>query len=396
MIDPHTQAFIREHATDDVRTLALQASRYPQVDMRVAATQIEGRRIATTKLPAWAATEGLVYPVRLSMEQCSSEVTARYKASLIQGQRLADLTGGFGIDCSYLSDRFAATTYIERNEELCRIATHNFALLGKSITVLHGNSTELLDTLPPHDWLFVDPARRDGVGNKVVALADCEPDVSHLEPQLLHKAPHVMIKCSPMLDISQALRELRSVSEIHVVSVSNECKELLLILDAAATHEPTIHTVNFHGSTVQAFHYTAADEAAAQCTYTAAVGRYLYEPNSSLMKAGCFRLPAQRWGLKKLHPNTHLYTSDTLVAEFPGRIFEVKSTDGFGKDELKRLSSEVKKANLAVRNFPERVDVLQKRLKISDGGSTYLFATTLHDESKVLIACTKAPLPSDV
>ena len=390
MIDPHTQAFIREHATDDVRTLALQASRYPQVDMRVAATQIEGRRIATTKLPAWAATEGLVYPVRLSMEQCSSEVTARYKASLIQGQRLADLTGGFGIDCSYLSDRFAATTYIERNEELCRIATHNFALLGKAITVLHGNSTELLDTLPPHDWLFVDPARRDGVGNKVVALADCEPDVSHLEPQLLHKAPHVMIKCSPMLDISQALRELRSVSEIHVVSVSNECKELLLILDAAATHEPTIHTVNFHGSTVQAFHYTAADEAAAQFPYTAAVGRYLYEPNSSLMKAGCFRLPAQRWGLKKLHPNTHLYTSDTLVAEFPGRIFQVISTDGFGKNELKRLSSEVKKANLAVRNFPERPEVLRKRLKLSDGGDTYLFATTLHDERRVIVRCIKS------
>lgn len=389
MIDPHTQAFIREHATDDVRTLALQAARYPQVDMRVAATQIEGRRIAAVKLPAWAATEGLVYPVRLSMEQCSSEVTARYKASLIHGQRLADLTGGFGIDCSYMSDRFAATTYIERNEELCRIATHNFALLGKSITVLHGNSTELLAALPPQDWLFVDPARRDGIGNKVVALADCEPDVSHFESQLLHKAPHVMIKCSPMLDISQALRELRSVSEVHVVSVSNECKELLLILAATATHEPTIYTVNFHGATVQSFHYTTADEAAAQCTYTATVGRYLYEPNSSLMKAGCFRLPAQRWGFKKLHPNTHLYTSDTLVPDFPGRIFQVISTDGFGKNELKRLSSEVKKANLAVRNFPERPEVLRKRLKLSDGGDIYLFATTLHDERRVIVRCLK-------
>ena len=389
MIDPHTQAFIREHATDDVRTLALQAARYPQVDMRVAATQIEGRRIATTKLPAWAATEGLVYPVRLSMEQCSSEVTARYKASLIEGQRLADLTGGFGIDCSYMSDRFAATTYIERNEELCRIATHNFALLGKSITVVHGNSTDLLATLPPHDWIFVDPARRDGVGNKVVALSDCEPDVSHLEPLLLQKASRVMIKCSPMLDISQALRELRSVSEVHVVSVNNECKELLLILDGAATSEPTIHAVNFHGATLQAFHYTAADEAAAQCSYTATVERYLYEPNSSLMKAGCFRLPAQRWGLKKLHRNTHLYTSDLLVEEFPGRVFEVKSIDGFGKNELKRLTSEVKKANLAVRNFPERPEVLRKRLKISDGGDISLFATTLHDERRVIVRCVK-------
>ena len=385
MIDEYTQAFIREHATDDVRTLALQAARYPQVDMRVAATQIEGRRIATTKLPAWAATDGLVYPVRLSMEQCSSEVTARYKASLIEGQRLADLTGGFGIDCSYMSDRFAATTYIERNEELCRIATHNFALLGKPITVVYGNSTDLLEALPPHDWIFVDPARRDGVGNKVVALGDCEPDVSSLEFQLLQKASRVMIKCSPMLDISQALRELHTVSEVHVVSVGNECKELLLILDGAASHEPTIHTVNFQGTKAQAFHYTASDEAAAQCIYTATVERYLYESNSSLMKAGCFRLPAQRWGLKKLHRNTHLYTSDVFVEEFPGRIFEVISIDGFGKNDIKRLSAEVKKANLAVRNFPERPETLRKRLKISDGGDIYLFATTLNDESKVII-----------
>ena len=395
MIDDATRAFIEAHDGADVRQLALQAARYPQVDMRMAATQIEGHRIAKSKLPAWAAVRGIIYPVRVSMEQCSSEATARYKASLVQGTHLADLTGGFGIDCSYLSDQFAHTTYMERNEELCRIATHNFALLDKRITVCHGSCEELLATLPEQDWIFLDPARRDRGGNKVVALNDCEPDVCQLEELLLQKSPRVMVKCSPMLDISKAIGQLHSVAEVHVVSVDNECKELLLIL----RREPRegglhIHTVNLLSHGAQHFDYPAHAEAEAPCPYASQLGRYLYEPNSALMKAGCYRLPAHTFGLRKLHPNTHLYTSDTLVSHFPGRVFQVEHTCGFGKKELKALAC--KQGNLAVRNFPERVDVLQKRLKISDGGSTYLFATTLHDESKVLIACTKAPLPSDV
>lgn len=390
MIDEYTLAFIRDHAGDDVRQLALQAARYPQVDMRVAATQIEGRRLATSKLPSWAAAEGVIFPVRLSMEQCSSEQTARYKASLVGGERLADLTGGFGIDCSYMSDGFNETTYIERNEELCRIATHNFALLKKRITVVNGNSEELLASLAPQDWIFVDPARRSASGGKVVALSDCEPDVCQLEDLLLQKAKRVMVKCSPMLDISQALRELHSVSEVHVVSVGNECKELLFVLGGDMVGEPVIHTINFRGDSAQVLTYTIAEELEAVCDYTSSVSRYLYEPNSSLMKAGCFRLPATRWGLKKLHRNTHLYTSDTLVKDFPGRVFEVKNIDGFGKNELKRLSSELKKANIAVRNFPERPEALRKRLKLGDGGDVYLFATTLDDERRVIIRCEKA------
>ena len=387
MIDTATRDFIRSHAGDDVRQLALQAARYPEVDMRVAATQIEGRRLASAKLPTWAAVEGLVYPVRLSLEQCSSEVTARYKAGLVRGARLADLTGGFGIDCSYMSESFAEATYIERNEELCRIASHNFALLQRPVQVIHANSEEALSSLPHQDWIFIDPARRDKAGNKVGALSDCEPDVCRLEPLLLQKATHVMIKCSPMLDISQALRELRSVIEVHVVSVGNECKELLLILGGEGARSIPIHTVNFHGSLVQEFTCSVAEEAASPCHYTASVGRYLYEPNSSLMKAGCYRLPAQRFGLSKLHPNTHLYTSDVLADDFPGRVFQVERVCGFSKKELKTLGC--KQSNLAVRNFPERVDTLQKRLKLSDGGTTYLFATTLNDESRVLMVCSK-------
>lgn len=385
MIDEPTLNFIREHARDDVRALALQATRYPQVDMRVAATQIEGRRLAATKLPTWAATDGLVYPVRLSMEQCSSETTARYKASLVEGDRLADLTGGFGIDCSYMSARFEHTTYIERNEELCRIARHNFAMLGLDIQVVHGDSAEVLASLPHQDWIFVDPARRDGAGNKVVALSDCEPDVCLLESTLLDKASRVMVKCSPMLDISLAIAQLRSVSEVHVVSVGNECKELLFVLGGDISDKVEIRAVNFQGEHVQTFAYMLDEEQEAACPYTATPGRYLYEPNSSLMKAGCFRLPAVRYGLRKLHRNTHLYTSDTLVADFPGRVFEIKNIDGFGKNELKRLSSEVKKANIAVRNFPERPEALRRRLKMGDGGDVYLFATTLSDEKRVII-----------
>lgn len=390
MIDEATLAFIKEHRNDDARNLALQAARYPEVDMRVAATQIEGRKLASAKLPTWAAVEGIVFPVRLSLEQCSSEVTARYKAGLVRGTHLADLTGGFGIDCSYMSDSFTEATYIERNEELCRIASHNFALLQKPIQVINANSEEALASLPQQDWIFIDPARRDKAGNKVVSLSDCEPDVCQLESLLLQKATRVMVKCSPMLDISQAIRELHSVMEAHVVSVNNECKELLLILGREEKENIPIRTVNFHGDAAQEFTYSTAEEAGASCHYTASVGRYLYEPNSSLMKAGCYRLPAQRFGLNKLHSNTHLYTSDTLVSDFPGRVFQVERIFGFSKKELKSL--DCKKANLAARNFPERVDALQKRLKISDGGATYLFATTLYDDSKVLVVCSKAYL----
>lgn len=390
MIDEQTLAFIQAHAGDDVRQLALQASRYPQVNMRVAVTQIEGLRLASAKLPSWAATEGLIYPVRLSMEQCSSEQTARYKASLVGGERLADLTGGFGIDCSYMADSFSKTTYIERNEELCRIAEHNFALLGKAISVINAHSENVIESLPHHDWLFVDPARRDGAGNKVVALSDCEPNVCLLEQLLIEKATKVMIKCSPMLDISQALRDLHSVSEVHIVSVNNECKELLLILEKGGGHDIATHTINFQGSRIQKFTYADREESVAECEYTSSVGRYLYEPNSSLMKAGCYRLLATRWNLKKLHQNTHLYTSGTLIADFPGRVFEVKDVCGFSKRELRELTSRLKKANIAVRNFPERPDSLRKRLGLTDGGDDYLFATTLYDERKVLITCVKA------
>lgn len=392
MIDEPTQAFIRAHRQDNIENLSLQASRHPDVNMRKAVTQIEGWRIATIKIPTWSTTEGIIYPPRISMEQCSSETTALYKASLVCGERLTDLTGGFGIDCSYMSERFSHTTYIESNTELCRIAAHNFTLLGHNIQILNGDCEKLLPELPEQDWLFIDPARRDGTGRKVAALSDCTPDIIRLESLLLKKAANIMVKCSPMLDISHTMRQLSSIREVHVVSVKNECKELLFILgrNACSSKRPIqIHTINFHGKQPQNFTFTLEEEATSKCNYTANVLRYLYEPNSSLMKAGGFNTLGTQMGLLKLHPNTHLYTSNAQFTNFPGRIFEVKDTIRFSKQELHLLRSKVKNANLTVRNFPESVDRLRKRLKIKDGGDEYIFATTLEDTQKVLLLCTK-------
>lgn len=383
-----TLQFVKEHRNDDVKALLLQASRYPDVDMRSAVQQIEGWQHAVAKLPEWAATEGILYPPRLSMEQCSSEPTALYKASIMAGGSFADMTGGFGIDCSYISRNFLRGFFIERSEELCKIAAHNFSLLGlHHIEVLNGNSEEKLPTLPSLDWIYIDPARRDIVGKKVVALSDCEPDVVAIKEQLLAKAGKVMIKCSPMLDITAACRQLGCVGDVHIVSVNNECKELLFILSAEQSVERRIHCVNIHGGDVNSFSFSSTDDAV--CSYSAAVGRYLFEPNASIQKAGCPATLAAEYGLKKLHNNSNLYTSDEPVSSFPGRAFEVVEVCGFSKAELKAFVGDLKKANIAVRNFPESVQQLRKRLKLGEGGDAYIFATTLANDKRVLVRCRK-------
>ena len=389
MLDTVTIEFIKKHRGDDVRTLALQAKRYPTVDMREAVVQIEGWQQAREKLPAWAAVDGITYPPKISMEQCSSEKTAKYKASLIEGESFADLTGGFGIDFSYMAQRFNKAFYIERNEQLCDIAKANFSLLGLEHTkVMNGNSEELLATLPHLDWIFVDPARRDGDGRKVVALSDCEPNI--LELDLLSKADMAMVKCSPMLDITMACRQLGCVSDIYIVSVNNECKELLLLLNSSCFTTVTTHCVNFlkDGGT-QVFSFTQDEEDFAETRYSSEVGKYLYEPNASVQKAGCPKSLSARCKVEKLHPNSNLYTSNELIHNFPGRTFEVIEVLGFSKADIKRVQA-LGKANITVRNFPESVQQLRKRLKLSDGSNNYIFATTLNDGSKALIVCKKA------
>ena len=385
-----TKQFITEHRTSDTRTLALQAARYPTVDMRQAITQIEGWQLAQNKLPQWAATEGLLYPPRISMEQCSSQATALYKASLVNGEYFADLTGGFGIDCSYIARAFEHATYIERNARLCDIARENFKLLGlHHIDIINGDSEELLATLPTQDWIFADPARRDGTGQKVVALADCEPDITAIEEKLMTKSKRAMIKCSPMLDITAACRQLRNVAEVHIIAVNNECKELLFILQPGGATAITTHCINITNNSTEQFTFATNEEQKAVANYTAQVGTFLYEPNTAIQKGACHKVLATATGTKKLHPNSHLYTADTLIEQFPGRKFKVVEVLGFTKNDIKKVA-QMKKANITVRNFPDSVQQLRKRLKLSDGGSNYIFATTLADEHKVLIVCQKA------
>lgn len=391
-LSPETLAFIDSHRGDDVRTLALQAKKYPAVDMAEAVVQIAGYQIAEKKVPLWAQTAGIRYPQHLSMEQCSSEVTARYKASLVSGDTLTDLTAGWGVDCSFLARNFRCADYVERQETLCRIAAHNFPLLGLPHVRIHcADAVEYLQSMEPVDCLFLDPARRDSHGGKTVAIAECEPDVCRLEPLLVEKGKTVMIKLSPMLDMASALRDLQYVRRIHVVSVNNECKELIILLrkapdeEEAAAVEVIISCEQVVNNSVhQHFQFTFSEEKSAGCPLAESVGNYLYEPGAALLKAGPYRLLATRYGVEKLHPNSHLYTSSGLV-DFPGRRFRVTAVSGFGKKDLKVLLEGVEKANLTVRNFPSSVAELRKKLKLKEGGDTYLFATTLASGEKVLI-----------
>lgn len=415
-LNEDTLRFIRAHRHDDVRSLALQARKYPAVDMPVAITQIAGWQVAKEKVPTWAGKEEILYPVHLSMEQCSSEITARYKAEIIKKTRtlknieieentetFTDLTGGFGIDCAFLSACFQQATYVERQQALCETAAHNFPLLDlHHITVCNNDSVQHLQSMSPVDWIFIDPARRDGHGGKTVAIGDCEPDVAALEDLLLQKAQHVMVKLSPMLDLTLAINDLKHVQEAHIISVNNECKELLLVLghnEIRATEDIPIHCINLtqrqgeqsfnltHQQGQQALTFTRKQEKDSPCTHTPALKTYLYEPNASILKAGAFRSLTSIYKVEKLHPNSHLYTSDEYLADFPGRKFRIADSCSFNKKEVKDMLGAEKKANLTVRNFPASVAELRKRLKLAEGGDTYLFATTLADEKKVLIYC---------
>ena len=379
--------FIREHRLDDVRELALQAQRYPNVDMKRALQQIDGWQRARRKLPTWAETDGIVYPVHLSMEQCSSELTARYKAGIVEGgKRMTDLTAGFGVDATMIAQKYEQATLVEQNEELCRIVRHNLPLLGvKNAEVLCAKAEEALHEIPRQDLIFLDPARRDVHGGKVVSIADCTPDVAALQEKLMEKAETVLIKLSPMLDIKSVVRDMKGVSEVHVVSVENECKELLVKLcHTSAEVRMVCVNIDNEGKS-EKFDFTEEMEADAVCRYVSEVGAFVYEPNASIMKAGGFKVLAEKYGIGKLHPNSHLYTTDDEIADFPGRKFKVIKVSGLGKTETKGLLDGLTQANLSVRNFPMSVAELRKRLKIREGGDKYLYATTLNDNRKVLL-----------
>lgn len=381
-----TRQFIEEHLNDDVHELALKHSN-AKVDMALALRQIEARQLLRKKVPSWSANSELLFPSHLSIEQCSSEASANYKASLMKGESFADLTGGLGIDCYYISQNFQHSDYIEHNPELCALARHNYEVLGAKTMVVHNDSAEVfLNQCEPLDCLFIDPARRDVHGRKVVSVSDCTPNVVDLQDLMLRKAKRVMVKLSPMLDISQALKELRHVKEIHVVAVSNECKELLFIMEPAFDDEPTYTCVNLqtNQSSVQ---FTQEEEKVATLQLAKEPIRYLYEPNAALMKGGCFKLLSQRFDVQKLHRNSHLYTSEKLIENFPGRIFEINDWAIYGK-KAKALLDGIDKASIAVRNFPMTVAELRKKLKIGDGDKVFLFATTMSNERFIILKTT--------
>ena len=490
-----TLDFIRQHQDDDVRQLAFLGSKYPEVDMPFALDQIRGRKMARVKLPRWASIDGLIYPPHISMEQCSSEQTALYKAELAarllglspssseNGEEkekesenasnlhlseicefagkgavdsefakneatckkqqilteskenvneikeephegdfseetgFVDLTGGFGVDFSYIASRLGVKSmYVERQAHLCEAAKENFGRLGlknaivkngDGIEVLHSfaskkeaaasdslgitedQSRSLLKTNLGLKLIFIDPARRDDAGNKVVSLKDCTPDVTLLQEEMLSKADYVIIKLSPMLDWHRAVSELNCVQEVHIISVNNECKELLLVLSARNMGNLRIYCVN----DAQSFVCDELDMESSSVKIapsTLEEMQYLYEPNASLMKAGCFGVLSERYDARMLSKNSHLFVSRDLIAVFPGRSFRIIAISSFNKKELKRHLSGITKANIATRNFPLSVAELRKRLKLKDGGETYIFATTLSDESHVMVITEKA------
>ena len=447
-----TQDFIRQHQDDDVRQLAFLASKYPEVDMPFALDQIRGRKMARVKLPRWASLEGIIYPPHISMEQCSSESTALYKAELAarllglpassSGTEMkaeneiefVDLTGGFGVDFSYIAARLGVKSmYVERQAHLCEAAKENFGRLGlKNAIVKNGDGIEVLHSFQPkkkdaasaddslgitYDQprsllktnlglkiIFIDPVRRDDAGNKVVSLKDCTPDVTVLQEEMLSKADYVIIKLSPMLDWHRAISELSHVREVHIISVNNECKELLLVLsarnlgdmEASSADGEVKHAGNLRIYCVNDAQSFVCDESDMETSSvkiapsTLEEMQYLYEPNASLMKAGCFGVLSDRYDARMLSKNSHLFVSQAPIEAFPGRSFRIIAISSFNKKELKRHLSGITKANIATRNFPLSVAELRKRLKLKDSGETYIFATTLSDESHILVITEKA------
>jgi predicted O-methyltransferase YrrM len=389
--NPATRSFIRAHADDDVHALLLRKSVPPDVDVRFAVQQIEGRQKAYEKLPALAANPDFIFPAKLAMEQCSSESAARYKARLFAGRVVADVTGGLGVDALYAAGCAASVCYVERSEALCALARHNFSALGvKNVEVHCGDGIGFLQgDLRRFDAVYVDPSRRSSDQSRQTLLADCEPDALLHQDFLLSRAEMLALKASPMLDVAQALRELRGVCEVHVVAVRNDCKELLLVCRREAASEPLIRCANILHGHVQQLDFRLSEERAAVARYAEKLRRYLYEPNVTLLKAGTFKLPCARLGVEKLHPDTHLYTSDSLLPEFPGRTFEVERIFSPNEPSFK-LQVVGSSANVAVRNFPLTVAEIRQKYRIREGGSAYLFAATLRGGERRIIKAKKA------
>lgn len=406
MINEATRQFIKVHREEDVRKLAL-GSHAEGVDLPLALQQIAGWQTARKKLPSWAAVDGIIYPPHLNMEQCSSEQTARYKGqrtkvegqrSKVEGQRtkvegrkavFIDLTGGFGIDFYFIAKglrtevKGVRAVYVEHNPELCEIARHNFQVLGLEAEVINGEAEDYLKKMSHADIIYLDPARRDAYGSRTYDIKDCTPNVIELMPLLLEKADTIILKLSPMLDWRKAVEDLGHVAEVHIVSVDNECKELLLVVKQQPCTAFKVICVNNDDI------FEFAPSVHSTVNHEPLTMNYLYEPNASIMKAGCFQDIEKAFDVCQLSNNSHLFVSEKEIKKFPGRLFHIETVTSMNKQELKAALQGIERANIAVRNFPMTVEALRKKLRLKDGGEVFIFATTLSDNSHKLFICRK-------
>ena len=391
-----------EHAGDDPERLLLSASRWPEIDVRRAARNIAARAKIRTKIPSWHAHPELEYPGSLPLEQASSEVTALYKQAFVpEGARIADLTGGLGVDCWFMSRYASEAHYCERNSDLCAAARRNFSALGDSSIAVHeGDGIEWLAQQPEHfDLIYLDPARRDAAARRVYDIADCEPNLLGVKDFIFQKTGRILVKISPMADISRTLSQFPEARELHILAVAGEVKELLLLLEAGAPQEEPMIVAHdiLHQSlntqemalpaTTHHYEFNPSEEPVAEVKYASQIGKYLLQPSRAVLKAGAFRLLSERYHLEKLAPSTHLYTAGTIPEGFPGKCFRVESVLEWSKASTRQIKQDYDRLEMTALNFPLATDALRTRLGIPGGGTRHLFATTLADKRKLLITC---------
>jgi len=386
ILKPEIQDFIEANIRKDISKLAFQKNPFPEIDFAVLLNQIAAKSKAEQKLPTWYATKNIVYPTKLSIEQTSSEETASYKAEIVSGKNLIDLTGGFGVDSFYFSKKMESVVHCEMNAELSEIASHNFKLLhANNIECFAGDSSEILEKLNrKFDWIYIDPSRRSDAKGKVFLLKDCLPNVPELQEFYFEYSDNLLIKTAPILDIAAGLTELTNVKAIHIIAIENEVKELLWEISKEHIGSTKIITLNTTKDKTEKLDFVLGENEGA---FYGLPKKYLYEPNSSIMKSGFFETVSAVFQLDKLHPHSHLYTSDELL-DFPGRVFQIEEVIKYGKAEMKQ-SLQNKKANITVRNFPETVENIRKKWKISDGGNLYCFFTTNMNNDKIVLLCNK-------
>ena len=391
LLSDSAQRFIQDFQNDDPADLMLSQPGVPGVLLRELVQQIKARKIIKNKIPAWYHSSGMIYGESKSLEQCSSEQTAFYKSQLISGKQLVDLTGGLGVDSYFLGKNFSKVIYVEKDTMLCRLAEHNFGTLGADhITVIQGDAQQVIQQLIGlHDFIYLDPDRRPGKQRRF-KLEECQPALPTILPQLWTNTERIMLKLSPMLDVNEAINTLGNVQQVHVISVKNDCKELVFILENGFKEPIQFTAANFtSGGVLQSFSYKQEEETTSQSQYSEPL-EYLYEPNNSIMKLGAFKLLCNRFELNKLHPNSHLYTSNKVIEDFPGRSFKVQWTTNYKPNQLRRMLPTAK-ANITVRNFIKNVKAIRKDTGLKEGGDDYLFATTGPEDRLIVVNGHRLP-----